>query len=107
MEPLSKEKLEEVKKFAESLGFTELIFDENKQAFFAVSLPSASISVSYKVKVGYGPLPDRKERGYVTIGWNSEADAEDDENEWSIAQTKDFIKFMGYAVEIAEKLKEA
>ena len=96
MEPLTKEKLDEVKKFADDFGFKTYIGFEECCARFEVALFSANIYVTYEpVKL------ECSEHRNVGINWTS------CEGGWtSIAQTKDFIKFMGYAVQIADKLKE-
>ena len=96
MKELTPEQLEEVKKFAESLGFKVYIRPSGNYANFEVSLPSAIITVFYEFGM---PIPDKYS---VSIGWTS-----CDGGQASVAQTQDFIKFMGYAVQIAEKLKEA
>lgn len=89
------EQLEEVKKFAEILGFKVYIRPSGNYANFEVPLPCARITVFYEFGI---PIPDKYS---VSIGWTS-----CDGGQVSIAQTQDFIKFMGYAVTIAEKLKE-
>jgi hypothetical protein len=101
MKPLTKEKLEEVKKFADDIGFKGCIKESGESAFFEVGLPSANITVYYETEVGYWLSPDLTVRGHVTIGWSS-----CDGGQVSVSQTQDFIKFMGYAVKIANKLKE-
>jgi hypothetical protein len=101
MEPLTKEKLEEVKKFAESLGFYVSIGFEVRYASFEIALPSANITVLYEINEAV--MRTREIIGAsVSCGWTS-----CDGGQCSVAQTQDFIKSMGYAVQIAEKLKEA
>jgi hypothetical protein len=98
MEPLKIEQLENVKKFAEDIGFNGYIRDSGGYAFFEMGMPTANISVYYEVVLMKGA---NALHAQVSIGWSSA-----DGGQVSIQQTKDFIKFMGYAVQIAEKLKE-
>jgi hypothetical protein len=95
MEPLNIEQLENVKKFAENIGFNSYIRKNGEYAYFEIGIPSARITVYYEVTLVKGT---NAVHGVVSI--------ECDCGRASIAQTNDFIKFMGYAVQIAEKLKE-
>lgn len=98
MEPLNIEQLENVKKFAENLGFNGYIRTSGEYAYFEIGIPSATITVYYEATLVKGA---NAVHGVVSIGWSSA-----DGGQVSTAQTKDFIKFMSYAVQIAEKLKE-
>lgn len=98
MEPLKLEQLENVKKFANDLGFSGYVRNSGEYAFFEMGMPSANISVYYEVVLTKG---SNSMHARVSIGWSS-----CDGGQVSVAQTQDFIKFMGYAVQIAEKLKE-
>ena len=95
MELLTIEQLENVKKFANDLGFNSYIRTSGEYAFFEIGIPSAIITVYYEVGT---PIEGH---AFVSIGWSS-----CDGGQVSVSQTKDFIKFMGYAVQIANKLKE-
>jgi hypothetical protein len=93
MEPKTLEQLEKVNEFAEDFGFKGYIRNSGEYSFFEIGIPSARITVYYEImNVGSAS---------VSIGWTS-ADC----GQQSIAATNDFLKFMGYAVKIAEKLKE-
>jgi len=94
MEKLTIEQLNEVKKFASDLGFNGYVRSSGEYAYFEIGLPSARITIYYEV----APTGQRRN---VSIGWTS-----CDGGSVSIPQASDFIKFMGYAVSIAEKLKE-
>ena len=94
MEKLTIGKLMEVKKFAENLGFNGYVRSTGEYAYFEIGLPSARITIYYEV----APMGQRRN---ISIGWTS-----CDGGSVSIPQANDFIKFMGYAVSIAEKLKE-
>ena len=98
MEPLKIEQLENVKKFANDLGFDGHIRTSGEYAYYEIGIPSARITVYYEVVFMNG---SNALNAQISIGWSS-----CDGGQVSIAQTKDFIKFMGYAVQIAEKLKE-
>ena len=95
MEPLKIEQLGKVKKFANDLGFNSYVNTSGEHAYFEIALPCANITVYYEAK----GLTEHQ--ATVGIGWTS-----CDGGQVSIAQTQDFIKFMGYAVKIAEKLRE-
>lgn len=95
MEQKTIEQLEEVKKFAESLGFKAYVRPSGDYANFEVAIPSARITVFYEIGVPF------LNRCSASIWWTS-----CDGGQVSIAQTQDFVKFMNYAVQIAEKLKE-
>jgi len=108
MEPLTKEKLEEVKTFAENLGFKVLISESGSCACFDTFLSNVNISVDYTTRVDYAPFPELKRIAEVKIYFNIDEDEKSDKIEYlSIDETTEFIKYMGYAVEIAERLKEA
>jgi hypothetical protein len=96
MEPLTKEKLEEVKKFAESLGFECYVHDGTETAFYRS--PDRYVEVFYNQRIIF--KPDGAKIGYeIVINWGSKS--------VGIEETKQFLQQMGYAVQIAEKLKEA
>ena len=98
MELLTIEQLENVKKFANDLGFNGYIRNSGEYAYFEIGIPSARITVYYEVTLMRGA---NALQAQASIGWSS-----CDGGQVSIAQTQDFIKFLGYAVQIAEKLKE-
>jgi hypothetical protein len=96
---LDKQKLEEIKKFAEDFGFKSYIGESEDIAYFVVALPSADITVFCETVECRAGNTEMK-RASVSIGWSS-----CDGGQCSTAQTEDFIKYMGYALVIAKKLK--
>lgn len=95
MEPRTIDQLNIVKKFANEIGFNSYIRSSGEYAYFEVALPSATITVYYEIGVV------SEGQATVSVDWTS-----CDGGQTSVAQTNDFIKFLGYAVQIAEKLKE-
>ncbi|MDD4588922.1 MAG: hypothetical protein PHG06_00635 [Parabacteroides sp.] len=98
MEPLTIEQLRKVMRYANDLGFNDYVRNDGEYAYFEIGIPSARITVYYEVTLVKGA---NAVHGEVSVGWSS-----CDGGQVSVAQTNDFIKFMGYAVQIAEKLKE-